>query len=57
MRFVDEALLMEMASGRMVLVSNVKSVKRSSELKIGPWPSEVGNGMWEVALGEGRNGK
>lgn len=37
-RVVDEDWLMETVSGRMILVSDTKFAKRSSEMKTEPWP-------------------
>lgn len=47
-RVVDEDWLMEIVSGRMILVSDTKFAKRSSKMKTEPWPLDVGNGKWEA---------
>lgn len=43
---MDEGLLMETVSGRMVLVSNIEFVRRSSMMKTEPWPLDVGGDFW-----------
>lgn len=49
--FVAEDLLMETVSGKMVLVSNIKFVRRSSIMETELWPLRVGGGMWDMTFG------
>lgn len=53
---VDEDLLMETVSGRVVLGSSTKCVKRSSMMKTEPWPQDVGSGTWEATRGKAGTG-